>query len=434
MGSSPAAVARPLLPAVRLPAPLLLLGWVVAVSALQLVRSPGLPAWRVMWTDDGPTFLEQALDRSLPEALATTYAGYLHVVPRLLVAPTALLPLSAAAAVVAIGTAVVVSLLAAYVWVAARSLFATWPPRALLVALFVLAPPTAIEIGSSAADFHWYGLLASFFAFLHRPGSRREAAAAAAVVSFTALSDPMLGLLLPLLVLRPGGLRREQPGAWAVPAAAAGGLAVQALAVLTATGPERQASFSALDLPAIYAQRVAGPAVLGDAWFGQLWLSLGWAAAWVALAIVAGFAVRAATSGSSGRRRHALLAAAGSLVLFAVPLAIRGTSEMAPQLGALFTGGARYMYAPLVLAWVPALLLIDRRGGWTARAATLVVVAIVASTASTTDRSLGPDWPDAVSGAGHACPPGGEGIATVRVAPVSSDWYVDLPCDRLRAG
>ena len=380
MGSSPSVAARPLPRALRLPAPLLLLGWVVVASALQLVRAPGIPAWRVMWAEDATVFLSQALDRSFPEALGTTYAGYLHIVPRLIVEPAALLPLSAAAAVVAINSAVVVSLLAAYVWVAARSVFETRLARALLVALFVFAPQTLIEIGGTASNYHWYGMLASFFAFLHRPASRREAAAATAVVGFTALSDPMLALLLPLLVLRPGGLLRSQLGARAIPAAALCGLAAQALAVLTSSGPESVSAFSPLDLPAIYAQRVAGPAVLGDSWFGQLWLSAGWAAAWVALAIVAGLAVHAARSGSAPQRRHALLAAAGSLVLFSVPLAIRGTTEMAPIWATCSRGGARYTHAPLVLAWVPALLLVDRRGAWAARLATLVVVIVVAST------------------------------------------------------
>jgi hypothetical protein len=430
MGSSPSVAARPLPRALRLPAPLLLLGWVVIASALQLVRAPGLPAWRVMWAEDATVFLSQALDRSFPEALGTTYAGYLHIVPRLIVEPTALLPLSAAAAVVAINSAVVVSLLAAYVWVAARSVFETRLARALLVALFVFAPQTLIEIAGSAANYHWYGMLASFFALLHRPASRREAAAATAVVGFTALSDPMLALLLPLLVLRPGGLRRSQLGARAIPAAALCGLAAQALAVLTSSGPESVSAFSPLDLPTIYAQRVAGPAVLGDSWFGALWLSAGWAAAWVALAIVAGLAVRAATSGSAVQRRHALLAAAGSLVLFSVPLAIRGTSEMAPHLGHLFDGGARYTYAPLVLAWVPALLLIDRSSAWAARLATLVVVIVVASTAGTTDRSLGPDWAESLAQVRHTCVAGS--VVDIRVAPLSYPWEAALSCDRIR--
>jgi hypothetical protein len=428
MASSPGVAARPL-PAVRLPAPLMLLAWVVAASALQLVRVPGLPAWRVLWAEDGTIFLHQALDHSFPHALGTTYAGYLHLLPRLLAEVAVAFPLGAAAGVLAAESAAVVALLAAYVWVASASVLETRRARVLLVALFVCVPPAVIELEATVANLHWYGLVASFFAFLRRPASRREAAVGAAVVGLTALSDPMLALLLPLLALRPGGVRRPQLGARLIPAAALAGLAVQAVAILGASGPERQADFWPPDLASIYAQRVAGPALLGDSWSGQLWLSAGWAAAWAALALLAALALTAAYTGGEARRRHARLAIAASLVLFAAPMAIRGTSEMAPQLGVLFGGGARYTFAPMVLAWVPLLLLADR-GAWSGRLATVVVVIVAASTTGVTDRSLGPEWPDAVSAARHTCASGATS-APVRIAPSAATWTVRLRCDRL---
>jgi hypothetical protein len=415
---------------VRVPAWLVLVAWVGMASLLQLVRAPGLPEWSVLWTEDGSVFLQQALVRSFPDALTTTSAGYLHVVPRLLVEPASWFPLGAAPAIIAVGSAAAAALLAAYVWVATRTIFDTPRARALVVALFLLAPPAAIELSGSAANFHWYGLFASFCALLHRPATRREAAAATAVVALTALSDPMLALLLPLLVLRPGGLLRAQLGARLIPAAAVAGLAVQGVVILGAAGPEGQSAFSALDLPAIYAQRVAGPALLGDSWFGRLWLSIGWPAAWIALALLAALVIRAATSGTAERRRHAVLAAAGSLLLFSVPLAIRGTAEMVPVTGALFAGGARYTYVPLLLAWVPLLLLADRRDGSGRHLATLFVIVVATASMGVTDRSLGPDWADTLSAARRAC---AAGAVTVRprIAPISSTWRVTLPCSRL---
>ncbi len=367
---------------------------------------------------------------SFPDALTTTSAGYLHIVPRLLVEPATWFPLDAAAAIIAVGAAVTASLLAAYVWVATRSVFDTQRARALVVALFLLAPPAAIELAGAAENFHWYGLAASFWALLHRPATRREAVAATAVVALTALSDPMLALLLPLLVLRPGGLLRAQLGARLIPAAAVAGLAVQAVAILGASGPEGQSSFSPLDLPAIYSQRVAGPALLGDWWFGRLWLAVGWPAAWIALALLSALVVRAATSGAAERRRHAMLAAAGSLVLFSVPLAIRGTAGMVPETGALFAGGARYTYAPLLLAWVPLLLLADRRAGSGRHLATLFVVVVATSSMGITDRGLGPDWADTLAQARRACAAGAVSVRP-RVAPLSRTWRVTLPCNRL---
>lgn len=432
MASFPSTVARPFPRAsVRVPAALVLLAWVVVAGAIQLVRAPGLPAWRVIWAEDGTIFLQQALDQSFPHALGTTYAGYLHVVPRLVAEPAALLPLGAAAAWLAIASAAVTSLLAAYVWVASASILETRRARALLVALFLLAPPAFLELQATVANLHWYGLLASFFAFLQRPATRREAAAAAAVAGLTALSDPLVALLLPLLVLRPGGLKRAQLGALAIPAAALAGLAVQAVAILGATGPERQADFWPPDLATIFAQRVAGPALIGQERFDALWLVAGWPAAWGALALLAALVLRAVTSGSPERRRHARLAAAAAFVLFAAPLAIRGTSEIAPVLGEVFGGGARYLFAPMVLAWVPLLLLADRRGGWAGRLAVLAVAVVVAGSTGVTSRSLGPDWPDSVAAARAKCATG-TAVSTQRIAPTGAPWFVSLPCDRLR--
>ena len=162
---------------------------------------------------------------------------------------------------------------------------------------------------------------------------------------------------------------------------------------------------------------------------GRLWLSAGWAAAWAALALLAALALTAAYTGSEARRRHARLAIAGSLVLFALPMAIRGTSEMAPHLGVLFDGGARYTYAAMVLAWVPLLLLADR-GVWSGRLAIVVVVIVAVSTTRVTDRGVGPDWPDAVSSARHTCASGATS-APVRIAPSAAAWTVRLPCARL---
>jgi hypothetical protein len=431
MGSLPSIAARPRTRAtVRVPAPVLLVAWLAVATAIQLVRVPGLPAWRVIWAEDGTIFLQQALDGSLPQALGTTYAGYLHVVPRLLAEPAALLPPLYAAAVFAIGSALVVSLLGAYVWVASATLFETKRARALLVALFLFVPPTFLELGANAANLHWYGLVASYFALLRVPASRREAVVAAAIVGLTALSDPLLALLLPVVFLRPGGLRRPQPGARLIPAALLFGLAVQAVAILGATGPERQADFWPPELATIFAQRIAGPSLAGQTVSDQLWLAVGWAWAWGALALLAVLVIRAATGAPTESRHHARLAIAGAFALFAIPLVIRGTGELAPMLGEVEGGGTRYFFGPMVLIWVPLLLLADRNA-MAGRIATLLIIVIAGSMTGVTSRSLGPDWPDSVARAHEKCATGAA-ISTQRIAPTGDPWFVSLPCDRLR--
>jgi len=412
------------------PAPVGLLAWLALASAAQLVRAPGLPPWRVLWAEDGTVFLEQALDSPFLQTLGTTYAGYLHVVPRLLAEPASWFAPDAAAAILATSAALTASLLAAFVWVASRSVFTTRSVRALVVVLFLFGTPATFEFAGTVANLHWYGLCACFFALLHRPATQREAAAAAAVVALTALSDPLLALLLPLLLFRPGGLLRAQLGARLIPLAALAGLSAQAAAILASAGPGRHTGFALADLLAVYAQRVAGPAILGDSWFSQLWRVAGPSAAWAALALLAGLAVWAATQGAAEARRHTLLAVAGSLVLLAVPLAIRGTTELAAAGGALSGAAGRYTFMPLLLAWIGLLVLVDRRAGRGRPFVLLFVLFIAIPSTGATGRSLGPGWDQGVSQARRDCAAGAH-AATVRIAPRSAEWRMSLPCDRL---
>ena len=386
-----------------------------------------------MWAEDATVFLSQALDRSFPEALGTTYAGYLHIVPRLIVEPAvAAAALAPPPRVVAINSAVVVSLLAAYVWVAARvGVRDAARAGAARGAVRVRAADADRDRRATAANYHWYGMLASFFAFLHRPASRREAAAATAVVGFTALSDPMLALLLPLLVLRPGGLlrsaarRARHPRRGAVRARRPGAGGADLLR------PRERFSLLAArpadDLrPARRRPRGAGRLVVRAA------VALGRLGRGVGRARDRGRARRARRPGAAARRSAATRCSPPPARWCCSRCRWRSAARprWRPTWATCSTGGARYTYSPLVLAWVPALLLVDRRGVWAARLATLVVVIVVASTTGTTDRSLGPDWADSLAQARQTCVAGS--VVDIRVAPLSYPWEAALSCDRIR--
>jgi hypothetical protein len=416
--------------ALRLPAPLALLTWLILASAVQLVRAPGLAPWQVLWAEDGTVFLQQALDGPFLQTLGTPYAGYLHVVPRLLAEPATWFAPGAATPILAICAALTASLLAAFVWVASRSVFTTRPVRALVVVLFLFATPATFEFVGTIANLHWYGLLACFFALLHRPAGEREGAATAAVVALAALSDPMVALLLPLLLFRPGGMRRQQRGAPLIPLAALAGLSVQAVAMLASAGPGRHSAFALGDLPAVYAQRVAGPAVLGDSGFARVWGFAGAPAAWVAVALLAALLGWAAARGAAEPRRYTLLAAAGSLVLLAVPLAIRGTTELSAANGVLSGAAGRYTFIPQVLAWIAVLVLVDGRAGRGRLFPLLLVLLLAVPSGGATARSLGPGWGEGLSSARRDCATGAR-AASVRIAPLSGNWRVTLPCSKL---
>ena len=380
------------------------------------LRAPGVPAWRLLSAEDATVFLSRrSTARSPRRSGRPTRATCTR--------PAAdRLARRAAAALrrrrgVAINSAVVVSLLAAYVWWRRARCSRRGSRARLLVVLFLFAPQTLIEIGGTAANYHWYGMLASFFAFLHRPATGARPPRRPRVVGFTALSDPMLALLLPLLVLRPGGLLRAQLGARAIPAAALARLAAQALAVLTSSGPESVSAFSPLDLPTIYAQRVAGPAVLGDSGSGSCgsppagprrgWRWRSWPGS---RCTRRGAAARRSAARAARRRRRRWCCSRCRWRSAARPRwrptwATCSTAAPATRTRRWSSPGCRRCCSSTAAASGPR---ASPRSS---------VVIVVASTTGTTDRSLGPDWADSLAQARQTCVAGS--VVDIRVAPLS---------------
>src|SRR5207253_1577559 len=89
-----------------LPAALVLLG-----TGLQLVRGPGVPVWRAVFGEDGGIFLTEALASRGWSGLLTPYQGYVQLASRAVAEVAATFPLGAAAVVLAVGSALIVSLL-----------------------------------------------------------------------------------------------------------------------------------------------------------------------------------------------------------------------------------------------------------------------------------------------------------------------------------
>jgi hypothetical protein len=107
------AVLFPVQPAVRLHRrdALVVVAAVVIGTFAQVIRLPGDAAYNTIWAEDGSVFLNQAINQGVLHAFTIPYAGYLHLVPRVLATVAALLPLQWAAAILGVGSALVVSLL-----------------------------------------------------------------------------------------------------------------------------------------------------------------------------------------------------------------------------------------------------------------------------------------------------------------------------------
>lgn len=438
--TEPAPAARTLPPGTSVP---LLAGlWIVAATALSMLRQPGVPSWNAFWAEDGEIFFQGALERSLLSGVVQDWAGYLHLAPRLVGEVATLVPLRHAPFVFALLGSLVVAVLSTYVFFASRSVLSTVWARALVAGLFVLAPVTAFEVAANAVDLHWYLLYAAFWALLARPTTRGGRVAGAVVVVVATLSDPLVALLAPLAILQ--ALADEGRRRWVTPGLLFLALVVQGIVSRTGDAPERFTPFDAVDIPGIFGLRVAGSALVGDRHVGDFWTRFGWAFVVASLIVVAIGVVLALRATSGGTRRFVVIAVGYSVLVALVPLVVRGTGEMAPMADMFSYNGSRYTVMPIQLLTVAAIAVVDRGvsrrpfSAWrTAQYALALhaLVVVLLGVGITNVRSPGPPWREALQAAEAQCatPAQTVEILTPPAAPPDDPgaWTVTVRCEDL---
>jgi hypothetical protein len=385
--------------ATRWSVPALTALWVAVATWLQLVRSPGVPAWDTVWQEDGGVFLTEALRAPLLETVNSAYNGYLHVVPRLLAGAVSAAPLDAAALLLSGSSALVVALLSVYVYVATGSsgLLRSTGARAALAGLMVLAPVTGYEVTGSVANLHWYLVFAAFWALVARPATRTGAVVGVAVVALSVLSDPLTALLAPAVawVL----LTRRSRYAVVVVAVLLAGLARQLLVAAVSDRPTAYDEVRLLDLPSIYALRVTGSLLVGDSYLDEFYLRFGLLFAYASLlAVAAGYAVTLLRRDVD--RVALLLTGALSVAFLVVPLALRGTEYYLDD-DPFRLNGSRYTLLPFLFLATGVLMALDGRPAaapptaWTKLRAAVALVAgalVLVNYAAPTVTTNGPSW------------------------------------------
>lgn len=376
---------------------------VVGAAALSLFRQAGAGALDTVYAEDGTVFLAGAYSRSTLDALATPYAGYLHVVPRMLAEIVSILPVPAAATGLAVSAALVTGLLALLVYHASgTSLTSPWA-RVLAAAVVVLVPVGQEEIPNSIANLHWPMLYALFWVLLWEP-SRRWGKAA--IVLLIVLSDILTVVFLPLALWR-WWKKRDH-----LTLAAFGvGLAAQASAVLFGQS-ERAFTPEPVMWAPWWAIRAVPTGFLGERWFGSggvdtRWLLLA-AVAWV---LIAGFVLFA----WRGWKGVAVLAVLHCVAVYALPVALSGQAT------------SRYAAAPamLLIAALAVLLFEGKPKPTVAGIAFVVLCAAVwgANLRVPNSRSVGPMWSDQLQT--RSCD-GGQ--AQIQVSPRDKGWKMAVPC------
>lgn len=243
--------------------------WAGAAASLLfvLLSLPLLLHWRSapsagqsIWAEDGQIFLQQAVAIPWTAAVVEPYAGYMHLVPRTVMALVVLLPPEQWAAAIAVVCILIRSLLAVFVWHALAGHLPSRVARTLVGVAMVTIPLGGTEVLNNVANLHWFLLVASVPALLWRPAIWVGTVAQCVVVAAAMLSDPLALVWTPFVVVRLlGRVRWREQLVSAVFVAAA---ALQ-LSVTLGTSREPGPGMTAAEAAEAYVVRAAEPAFLG---------------------------------------------------------------------------------------------------------------------------------------------------------------------------
>ncbi len=413
----------------------LLAGFLLLAVILQPLRiGPGI-ALDSLWAEDGPIFLQGAIEHGFWTDLWTTYAGYLVFVPRLIGEAAHLVPLRDAAAVVSLLSAAVVAVCGYVVWVASAAHVRNPWLRGSLAALAVLAPTAALESVASAAYVPWYMLLPVFWLLIWRPPSTGAALLGGLFILLTALSTPGTWFFLPLAALRAIAVRDRRDailvGSWAL------GSAIQIPAMLLEHEEHVQPLWSN-DIWAALLQRVLDGAALGERVGGKAWELLGWPLLIALLALAAVGLYLGLRRSGAGARWIAGLAVPTAVAMFVVSVYQRAVgSEMTWPAGDSFGAGGRYTIVPALLLLSAALVIVEataRRNPALGRrlvAATAVVLigGLLTSFYVRSPSARGtPSWSDSLDAARAECE-AGAAVGSVAISP--RPFSLSVGCDEL---
>lgn len=417
-----------------------LLAWGLLLG-LSLLRQQGAPVTDTVWAEDGQIFLDDALDLSFGRAFTTAYAGYLHLVPRVLAEAVAALDLDLAAVALAVAGAGVAALAGILVFAATAGHLRSQSLRLLLAAMVVLQPSAGPESLNSLALAQWYLVVATFWLTLWRPLRRSAAMLAGVVICATLLSAPLAFLVLPVLAVRALVLPTVRDRMLLAAAVVAAG--VQGWALVTQPAPNTPGGSLEL-LFLAFADRVATTAVFGLGLADTLATLVGREPLTVAACVVLGVVTLVALLRPSGRTRlTALLVAGTAVVAFVGSVYLRGNAEaMLSTATQQSTSASRFVIVPVALVLSLVALVLDQRPPRTGqvpwerlRVGVIAFVLLVAGNdfSVRNDRSEGPTWSAELEAAREVCARPRITAVRMQVAPDVPTFQLTIDCDDLGA-
>jgi hypothetical protein len=400
--------------------------------ALQFLRAGPDDSIKALFAEDGPVFLNGALDHGFLDSLTTTYAEYLVVLPRLIGEIATIPPLRYAPEAMNLSAALLTAVSGLAVWVASAGLVRSAYLRALLVALVLVPPAAGLETVVSATNVAWYTSFAGFWLLLWRPETTWGAALGALLIFLSGLSSPVFFFFLPLAALRAIAVRDLCDGL----IVGAYGLAMAIQLPVTLAINESDPTWTT-NILTTFLQRVVSGSALGLELSSEGWVEWGWPFL-VAICIAVAAALIALAVRATSGRLFALLAVATSVAMFLASGYQRSLGDvMVWPTDFSTTLGGRYAMIPALLLASAAIVLADslarssRTRPWQALATTAVLLlAIVTSFGGDANREM-PSWSGSVRGAAVLCHDRNVSEITVFVTP--EGWSMPIACQHLES-
>ena len=175
-----------------------------------------------LWAEDGVIFLVQRESLGPWRSVIEIYAGYLHVVPRILTNVAVIAPIEHYAIVVTGLCCLLIGGIAGVVYGCTSGVIQSRYVRVAIASTTVLIPTGPIEVMGNMADLHWYFLWLTPWLLLARPSKWHQSAGAGVVALLAGLTEIQTAIFLPLALARLGDRR-----SWPASCGIAVGVAIQ---------------------------------------------------------------------------------------------------------------------------------------------------------------------------------------------------------------
>ncbi|MFT4211425.1 MAG: hypothetical protein QM626_06085 [Microbacterium sp.] len=429
------------------------LALVVVATGVAWIRLP-TDALGAIWADDAQPFLSEAWANGPWASVFTPYAGYLHVVPRIVTALTVqFLPLDLAAFGLAAGSCIVAGITAGLVFVCSGAVLPWAPARVAVALITVMAPLLPVQVLGNPTNLHWFAVWLTPWLLLARPKGRGTTVVFFLAALLAALTEPQVLLFVPLIFVPPYRRRRFLVMAGTL----IGGIVqivVSVIAPRVISGDIDLGFVSVLRGWLFYA--VLRLWVPSDGTAADMIVGSGWWVAVVALLPFVAAAVVVVLRGTAATRLLLVALTAASIGTFATPYLVNkgGGSDYADysrwegydlivsltQDPIAIFAAHRYAVAPqmFLLATLPlAAYALWRSGRRRMTVAPLVVLGVVFGMAflgnHPSDRDGSPDWADDVATARAACAALPEDTALTWES-FPQGWSVTFTCAQIDAG